>query len=633
MSKKHKRALDESFLKDFSKGHILFPLLNLVKNDHTLDMELRGDAVEIYYRGGLLYRITKNKGNGNYEITYTKEYILDKNTQGSGVINSVTNAVDEVANHKQYMDFYFSRYPKLEREYQQIIVRENNYSGVVSHASDYFILDIEYAFNENSKTDNINARFDMLAVKWLSTGIERKNVKNLPVAFIEVKFGDGAVSGSAGICKHIRDYITFRKDNVKMEQLATDMETVFCQKHKLGLIKAYEGKELEISIDPDKVEYIFVFANHDPDKSRLLEEMKAAIATWKKPDTEKYLKEIKVAKASEMGYGLFAYKKGKEYLYPTIEEYVNALENNVKSELQTSEELDLSIDNYISDEFSICREERQYALYLSNVLRYYGKNPNKNRIDNEKIKNIFIACGFNEKDVENIVIENVFYEATFMRDFFERNRRIGLSDSPKTKCLQKTFTPSSYIISNKEKSFNRKLLSFCWMKTGHPKTKEEEIDFNKLELYEFNYGQNDLPGRFIAIKNLTRAMMNSKPDLAVIYRDSKSDKREKLLFLECKFDSGEDKVSGDEGTDDYTQTAIQGYIAEFLCKYYLDIDVSNIMEDPKNSGKYCSRKIQFKRKVKEAATELTVIDDNGEGANNYIDISSLIDLESEIFNK
>lgn len=318
-----------------------------------------------------------------------------------------------------------------------------------------------------------------------------------------------------------------------------------------------------------------------------------------------------------------------------------------------SDDLSISIDNYINNEFSICREERQYALYLSNVLRYYGKNPkNKttNRIgDNEKVKNIFKACFINkedlenvdeeerkiivEKELENIVIENVFYEATFMRDFFERNRRIGLSDSPKTKCLQKTFTPSSYIISNKEKSFNRKLLSFCWMKTGHPKTKEEEIDFNKLEIFEVNYGQNDIPDSCIAIKNLTRAMMNSKPDLALIYRNSKSDNREKLLFLECKFDSGEDKVSGDEGTDDYTQTAIQGYIAEFLCKYYLNIDVSNIMEDPKNSGKYCSRKVQFKRKVKEAATELTVINDNGEDANNYIEISSLIDLEKEIFNK
>ena len=51
-----------------------------------------------------------------------------------------------------------------------------------------------------------------------------------------------------------------------------------------------------------------------------------------------------------------------------------------RGELQMSEELDLSIDNYISNEFSICREERQYALYLSNVLRYYGKNPISSRI-------------------------------------------------------------------------------------------------------------------------------------------------------------------------------------------------------------------------------------------------------------
>ena len=294
-----------------------------------------------------------------------------------------------------------------------------------------------------------------------------------------------------------------------------------------------------------------------------------------------------------------------------------------------SEELDLSIDNYISNEFSICREERQYALYLSNVLRYYGKNPNKNRIDNEKIKNIFIACGFNEKDLENIVIENVFYEATFMRDFFERNRRIHLSYPLSTKevCKQKTFKRSSYKISNEGGSFNRNLLEFCWDTIKNPKTEKEKIDFNKLELDEFNYGQNDIPGRFIAIKNLTRAMMNSKPDLAVIYRDSKRDQREKLLFLECKFDSGEDKVSGDEGTNGYTQTVIQGYIAEFLCKYYLKdkgIIISNIMK--KNNGKCRSRKIQFSRKK-----QIKPQNDGNESGN--IGISSLIDLEKEIFNK
>ena len=318
-----KRALeDRTFFNDFLNGGVLSPLLGLVKKDHTLDMELRGGYVEIYYRGGLLYKI-KNKGNSNYEITYTKKYILVKNAQGSGVINSVADAESEVAKYKHNMDLYFSKYPKLEKEFQQIIVRENNLSGAVSHATDYFILDIEYA--------SMGARFDMLAVKWVSTGSKRKNTENLPIAFIEVKYGDGAVTGQASIGKHIRDYINFRKDKNKMKQLAEDMQKVFNQKCDLGLIKAFEGKKPGISIDHDNVECIFIFANHDPDKTNLLKEIKTAIATWKKPDTEKYLKEIKVAKASEMGYGLFAYKKGKEYLYPTIEEYVDSLENNAKS--------------------------------------------------------------------------------------------------------------------------------------------------------------------------------------------------------------------------------------------------------------------------------------------------------------
>ena len=189
-----KRALeDRTFFNDFLNGGVLSPLLGLVKKDHTLEMELRGGYVEIYYRGGLLYKI-KNKGNSNYEITYTKKYILVKNAQGSGVINSVADAESEVAKYKHNMDLYFSKYPKLEKEFQQIIVRENNLSGAVSHATDYFILDIEYA--------SMGARFDMLAVKWVSTGSKRKNTENLPIAFIEVKYGDGAVTGQASIGKH-----------------------------------------------------------------------------------------------------------------------------------------------------------------------------------------------------------------------------------------------------------------------------------------------------------------------------------------------------------------------------------------------------------------------------------------------
>lgn len=299
-----------------------------------------------------------------------------------------------------------------------------------------------------------------------------------------------------------------------------------------------------------------------------------------------------------------------------------------EAQTETLQNLNLSIDNYVKDNLSICREERQYALYLSNVLRYYGKNPSgkpANRIGNDaEVKNIFIACGFKENELDNVVIENVFYEATFMRDFFERNRRIHLSKPSKKEdvCLQKTFKRSSYEIKDKEKSFNRKLLCFCWEKIGQSKKGNEEIDFNNLgDIEEYNYGRNEIPVKFKAIKNLARAMMNSKPDLAVIYHYGENAEKKKLLFLECKFESSEDKTDGDNG-EKYTQRKIQGYIAEFLCnikdKYLTDVETSEIMI--KEEGQ--SKLVRFSKIVR--------FDRNDETVDN-ISIKNLIKVEKRIF--
>ena len=293
-----------------------------------------------------------------------------------------------------------------------------------------------------------------------------------------------------------------------------------------------------------------------------------------------------------------------------------------EAQTETLQNLNLSIDNYVKDNLSICREERQYALYLSNVLRYYGKNPSgkpANRIGNDaEVKNIFIACGFKENELDNVVIENVFYEATFMRDFFERNRRIHLSKPSKKEdvCLQKTFKRSSYEIEDKEKSFNRKLLCFCWEKIGQSKKGNEEIDFNNLgDIEEYNYGRNEIPVKFKAIKNLARAMMNSKPDLAVIYHYGENAEKKKLLFLECKFESCEDKTDGDNGKK-YSQREIQGYIAEFLCnienKYLTDVETSEIMIK------------------EEGQSKLVRFDRNDETVDN-ISIKNLIKVEKRIF--
>ena len=74
----------------------------------------------------------------------------------------------------------------------------------------------------------------------------------------------------------------------------------------------------------------------------------------------------------------------------------------------------ISIDQYISGAASICREERQYALYLNNVLmNIKGKIEGEKPLSKEDYE-ILTACAL-PKDVR---IEHVFYEATFMRDIF-----------------------------------------------------------------------------------------------------------------------------------------------------------------------------------------------------------------------
>ena len=81
---------------------------------------------------------------------------------------------------------------------------------------------------------------------------------------------------------------------------------------------------------------------------------------------------------------------------------------------------ELSIDNYINDEYSICREERQYALYLSNILRYYGKNERIKALEGDLktfLVKIYYLCGLikDSKEIpDKLVIKDVFYEATFM---------------------------------------------------------------------------------------------------------------------------------------------------------------------------------------------------------------------------
>lgn len=193
------------------------------------------------------------------------------------------------------MDLYFSHRSKPEREFQQLIARENNCS-TTSNESEYFISDIEFADSD------LGARFDMLAIHWPAK--DRKNGNKCRAALIEMKYGDNALGGAAGLHKHLQDIDKFIS-GVHYESLLKTMDAQFEQLDSLKLLRFNHcSNNTKVKLDTKaKPEAIFLLANHNPRSPKL-----KAILT--DPEIVAYgqsqLFDLKFFVASFAGYGLHA---------------------------------------------------------------------------------------------------------------------------------------------------------------------------------------------------------------------------------------------------------------------------------------------------------------------------------------
>lgn len=293
------RKLSVEFMKDLIKNDgVLHPILNRVQKDHTLMLAIRENYVNIYYRGGNILKITE-RNRGDYQTFFDEKYnksnlpIKDSPVE----ISKQKDAnlwVESFSDRKNIMDEYFSKDPNAEREFQQLIARENN-NSTISSESEYFISDIEFT--------EPYGRFDIVAFKWLAS--QRKNGSNCVPALIEMKYGDGSLGGSAGLLKHLQDMDKLFSSEENSKSLYETMESQFGQLDQLGLLNFNKGtSNARVTINRDEIpEVIFILANHNPRSSKL----KTILSD---PEFDKYaqsdLFDLKFYVASFAGYGLHA---------------------------------------------------------------------------------------------------------------------------------------------------------------------------------------------------------------------------------------------------------------------------------------------------------------------------------------
>ena len=191
------RQLPDCFLQDLmADDGLLHPLLDRVKQRRHAPAR---DSRRLHQRllsGRQSSKLGCNGVDRSYKSFFDPQYDRSRQRLPTALPTTVRRPedvatwVEAFPRLKEIMDFYFARHNKPEREFQQLVARENNCSAI-SNETEYFVTDIEFADSD------VSARFDMLAIRWLAS--ERRDGHRCRAALIEMKYGDHALDGMRGI--------------------------------------------------------------------------------------------------------------------------------------------------------------------------------------------------------------------------------------------------------------------------------------------------------------------------------------------------------------------------------------------------------------------------------------------------
>ena len=255
-------ALSPAFMDALQSG-FLADLRRKVVEDPDLDLEIRKDYLNIYFKGNSLLKLTEAHSPNGEPSRYLRDIhpkFLDE-----------TSNIPEVLTDHQTTEQFLQNVPTLKRnitihgkqsretEYEQLLIRANN--GEDRNNSEYFIIDRQYAVG----TDK---RFDLLAVCWDRKG--RRRGQKIPLCLMELKFALNR--DIADVHEQLTRYHAAVTPQVA--GIAEEAETVFRQKLALGLYRQSAErlaamKTLTILRDPSRVQYILVLIDYNPHANTL----------------------------------------------------------------------------------------------------------------------------------------------------------------------------------------------------------------------------------------------------------------------------------------------------------------------------------------------------------------------------
>ena len=236
------RTLSDNYLHDLKSG-FLSGLMTQVHQDRDLDLEIRQDYVNIYFKGNSLLKLRQIRPS-RYRIDIHPKFT--QNMAFPDLIDEATTYffLAQVPQIKENIIQHGK--PSIEIEYEQMIIRANNYEP--RNNSEYFIVDRQVAAGKAG-------RFDLTGFYWPRQG--RRRGQTVPVCLFEIKFALN--QDIQDVHAQLERYYQAVKE--RPEEIAVETQTMLRQKLELGLFNQ-SPERLEVlqtlTLSPHLCDYQFI---------------------------------------------------------------------------------------------------------------------------------------------------------------------------------------------------------------------------------------------------------------------------------------------------------------------------------------------------------------------------------------
>ncbi|MDH5524853.1 MAG: hypothetical protein OEY01_12815 [Desulfobulbaceae bacterium] len=250
------------------KQNVVKKIANIVKRSAgRLDMQIRDGYVNVYYRGGCIWKVSRITPKSRSIIIETDTQYFGKKSRKKKAevpqwLPKPQDSIDDWdkvrEKHQKIMDKWIAANHNDEDEGERELQQRLTCEHLKNPNSKWIILDIEYAawLHDSKKNKEDDRRGGRRLCRYDMIGIKRRSLQDdgpIPVYIMELKVGAGAIGGKSGIISHAEDIaqlLNDKRDEKALRAFKDSVQNIIREKIELEILPGVSEENAKRDIEP-----------------------------------------------------------------------------------------------------------------------------------------------------------------------------------------------------------------------------------------------------------------------------------------------------------------------------------------------------------------------------------------------